>query len=168
MKVNNAELIGRVLKSAMNTVVKDDIIRAKALLHNNDYTFAAVSGDKTVTARERGVKPLITLIDSGDNLHGFCAADKVIGKGAAFLYVLLGVSAVYADVISRPALQVLKNSGITAEYAKTAEHIINRKGDGICPIEQAVKDIDDASAALPVIKRTLEKLQNSNKSDKNA
>lgn len=146
----------------------NDLSRAMALLHDNEYTFAAVCGDKTVTSRERGVKPLLILLDSGDDLHGYSAADKVIGKGAAFLYALLGVDAVFADVISEPAFNVLQSSGIVVEYALKAEHIINRKGDGICPIEQAVSDIDSARAALPVIRQTLKDLQISNKSDKNA
>ena len=29
------------------------------------------------------------------DLRGFCAADKVIGKATAFLYVLMGVNSVY-------------------------------------------------------------------------
>ncbi|MGN0115829.1 MAG: DUF1893 domain-containing protein [Acutalibacteraceae bacterium] len=146
----------------------NDLSRAKALLRNNNYTFAAVCGDKTITSRERGVKPLLEILDSDNDLHGYSAADKVIGKGAAFLYVLLDVSAVYAGVISKPALDVLQSGGIYVEYLAKSEHIINRKGDGICPIEQAVTDIENASAALPVIRQTLKKLQISNKSDKNA
>lgn len=151
----------------MNTY-NSDLARAKALLNDNDYTFAAVCGDEAVTSRERGVKPLLEILDSDDDLHGYSAADKVIGKGAAFLYVLLGVDAVFADVISKPALNVLQSSGIVVEYALKTEHIINRKGDGICPIEQAVSDIDNACAALPVIRQALKNLQISNKSDKNA
>ena len=146
----------------------NDIARAKALLHGNDYTFAAVCGDKSFTDTERGVKPLLKLIDSGESLSGYHAADRVIGKGDAFLYVLLGACGIYADVISKPALNVLQNSGVTVEYAAVAEHIINRKGEGICPIEQAVADVDDAAAALPIIRQTLKNLQSSNKSDKNA
>lgn len=136
----------------------NDLSRARAMLNDNDYTFAAVCGDKTITSRERGVKPLLEILDSGDDLCGYSAADKVIGKGAAFLYVLLKVSAVYADVISKPALDVLQNGGIDVEYSAKAEHIINRKGDGICPIEQAVTDIDNAKSALPVIRQTLKNL----------
>lgn len=146
----------------------NDLSRAKTLLHDNDYTFAAVCGDETVTSRERGVMPLLVLLDGGDDLRGYSAADKVIGKGAALLYVLLGVSVVYADIISKSALDVLQSGGIHVEYSAKAEHIINRKGDGICPIEQAVADIDNACAALPVIRQTLKNLQISNKSDKNA
>lgn len=140
----------------MNTY-NSDLARAKALLHDNDYTFAAVCGDKTVFSFERGVKPLLKLLDNSDNLCGYSAADKVIGKGAAFLYLLLGVCNVYADVISEPALDVLQG-GITAEYSAKVEHIINRKGDGICPIEQAVADIANAKSALPVIRQTLKNL----------
>lgn len=148
--------------------IMNDLARAKALLRDNDYTFAAACGDKTISSCKRGVKPLLTLLDNGDNLCGYCAADKVIGKGAAFLYLLLGVCAVYADVISEPALNVLQGGEISVEYSDKVEYIFNRKGNGMCPIEQAVADIANASAALPVIRQTLKNLQLNNKSDKNA
>jgi hypothetical protein len=86
----------------------------------------------------RGVKPLVIWLSSGEDFHGFSAADKVIGKATAFLYVLLGVKAVYASVISEGALDVLTKNGIDTQYGCVVEHIINRAGDGICPFEQAV------------------------------
>ena len=39
--------------------------------------------------------------------------------------------------------------------------IVNRKGDGLCPMENAVKDIDEPEDALRAVNKTLERLMNS-------
>lgn len=136
---------------------------AKELLASEDLTFIAISADKSVfKSKKRGVAPLLELLDAGESLRDYYAADKVVGKGAALLYAALQVSALYAGVISRPALEVLENNGIAAEYETLAEAIINRKGDGFCPIETAVKAIDDIDEAITVIKDTIIKMQNNN------
>jgi hypothetical protein len=36
------------------------------------------------------------------------------------------------------------------------EHIINRRGDGFCPFETAVTDIDDADTAYRAIRRKMD------------
>ncbi len=107
----------------------------------------------------RGVKPLLELLDSEKNIKGASVADKVVGKGAAFLYVLLGVCEVYAGVLSESALAVLSENGIKAEYGELAVAIKNRAGDGFCPIETAVRDITCPQTALKQIRETLEKLK---------
>ena len=94
--------------------------------------------DFEYTSYDRGVKPLISLLQSNRSVIGAFAADKCVGAGAAHLYVLLGVRAVWANVISASAIDVLKNNNIEIYYDKSVPYIINRKGDGMCPIESAV------------------------------
>ncbi len=95
---------------------------------------------------------------NGIDLKGHYAADKVVGKAAAFLYVLIGVKEEYATVISKSALTVLQEHGILMSYNILVEMIRNRSGTGYCPMEQATKDISDPCEGLDVIKETLEKL----------
>lgn len=129
-----------------------DLIKAKETLETGGYTCVLSRGEELICTKQRGVKPLVMLKESGRSYCGYCAADKVVGKATAFLYVLLGVKAVYAAVISRAALDVLKDNSITLEYGTLVDNIINRKGDGICPFEAAVLDISDASSAYTAIK----------------
>lgn len=114
---------------------------AKQILSQGGYTCVLCKGEKIFTSNERGVKPLVLWRKSENSFLGFSAADKVVGKGAAFIYVLLGVSAVYANVISLPALEVLQAHGIYVEYREAVSHIINRRGDGFCPVETAVSSV---------------------------
>ena len=136
-----------------------DLKRAVSLLESGGYTCVLCSEDKLFTSSDRGVKPLLEWIDSGTDMKGFSAADKVVGKAAAFLYVILGVKAVYANVMSEHAKSVLTENGIDAEYGCLTEAVRNRAGTGFCPMETAVKNISEPKAALAEIKRKLEELK---------
>lgn len=140
--------------------MNSDIEKAKLLLKSESYTCVLCLEDKVYTSTERGVKPLLAWIDSGMDMKGFSAADKVVGKAAAFLYVILEVKAVYADVISESAEKVLTENGIAVEYGLLTEAIRNRAGTGFCPMETAVKSISEPSAALEAIRRKIKELNN--------
>lgn len=129
-----------------------DLIKAQTLLETGDYTCVVCREDTVHTATERGVKPLLNWLEEGLDLAQFSAADRVVGRATAFLYVLLGVKEVYARVMSRPAAQVLTAYGITAYPGKLVDGIINRKGDGPCPFEAAVLEIEDPQEALHAIR----------------
>lgn len=132
---------------------------AKDKLLGDGYTCVICNREKEILSRERGVSFLLSLYNDSVNLNGYFAADKVVGKGAALLYVLLGVDEIYAHIISRSALDVLDKYGIKCEYGTLVPHIINRKGDGICPIENATMDIEDPTDAPKVIAKTLQILR---------
>ena len=138
----------------------DNLLKtARQMLIDGGYTCAVLLNDGEYTSHERGVKPLITLLESGRHTRGAVAADKCIGAGAAHLYVLLGVKAVWANLISESAIEVLKNSGIEVDYEKCVPYIINRRGDGRCPIECAVEGAKDSAEAYALIKSALKALQ---------
>ena len=138
--------------------MKSDIEKAKEILKSGGYTCVICSDDKIFTSTERGVKPLLAWIDSATDMKGFSAADKVVGKAAAFLYVILGVHAVFAGVISEHAKNVLEENGIAVEYGCLTEAIRNRAGTGFCPMETAVKSISEPIAALEAVRRKLKEL----------
>ena len=142
----------------MNT----DLMNARALLGTADVTCAVCRGSTAFTATERGVRPLLNWLDSGMDLSGFSAADRVVGRATAFLYVLLGVQEVYARVMSHPAADVLRSHGILCSADTIVDGIINRKGTGPCPFEAEVMDITDASAALNAIRNKMMQMQKGN------
>lgn len=135
--------------------MKKDMISAKDILISEQLTCCLVKGDSIYKSTKRGVSPLLSWYDKGERFSGFCAADKVVGKAAAYLYVLLGVSQVYASVISTPAKEVLLREGITVFFDTQVPGIINREGNGPCPMEACVKDISDAQSALGTIRKKL-------------
>lgn len=129
------------------------------MLRKGGCTCAMYRGEDVLVSVKKGVAPLVELLQSGGDTAGFSAADKVVGNGAAFLYVLLKVTEVYAEVMSKPALETLKQHGIAASYGTLCDGIVNRAGTGTCPIEEAVSGITDPLEALSAIKKRLETLK---------
>ena len=134
--------------------MKQDLDRAKTLLVQEGHTCVLCQGDAMYYSDERGVNPLLTFLESEHSFIGFSAADKVVGKATAFLYVLLQVSALHACVISEGALEVLVAHHLPVTYDTLVPHIINRTHDGICPFEATVQNTSDPSAALTLIYQT--------------
>lgn len=130
----------------------DHLQKARDLLDTGNYTCVVCRGDTVFTTTQRGVAPLLTWLDSETDLTGFSAADRVVGRGAAFLYCLLGVKEVYAHVMSNPAAEVLRAHGIHVSTDRFVEGIVNRQGTGPCPFEAAVMDIRDPEEALTAIR----------------
>ena len=140
-----------------------DIEILRRRLTDGGYTCVIHSDGDEFISFERGVKPLMSFLDSGRSFRGAVAADKTVGAGAAHLYVLLGIKALWANVISDAALLVLITAGITVEYGERVPYITNRKGDGMCPIESAVAGIDSSDAAYKRIIDTLAQLNQKQK-----
>lgn len=132
--------------------------KAVSMLQSGGFTLVIIGGDDDViTSTERGVKPLLELLERGHE-SGFSAADKVIGKAAAFLYILLGAKEISAGVISEAALAVLRKGGIDVRYDTLVPAIRNRDNTGFCPMETAVRDTEDPTEALLLIRRKLSQL----------
>ena len=128
-----------------------DLEQAKFHLIDGGYTCVLCQGDAVYTSQERGVAPLLAFLESGTSFVGFSAADKVVGRATAFLYVLLGVTHLHAHVLSGGAKEVLDQHHIFSTFDTLVPHIINRQGDGVCPFEAAVQNTSDPSAALTLI-----------------
>jgi len=139
--------------------MSDRLAFAKAHLLENAYTCVLKSEEHLLTSTERGVKPLLDWLDAGIELSEFSAADRVVGNGAAFLYVLLGVKEVYAHVLSRPAAETLERYQIHVNYETLVDGIQNRQKTGTCPIEEVVKGETDPAAALLKIRARLAELK---------
>ena len=129
--------------------------QARNLLIAGGYTCVVHKEGTVYTATERGVKPLVRWLTEGIDVRGFSAADKVVGRATAYLYVLLGVKEVWAAVMSEAAAEVLQRHGIAASQDELVPHIINRAGTGICPFEEAVLDIQTPEEALTAIREKM-------------
>lgn len=135
---------------------------AKAVLERGDITCALVKAGCVHTSDKKGILPMVEFIESGVDLCGFSAADLIVGKAAALLFALAKVSQVYAGVMSKGACAVFEKYGIRFEYGTLTEEIINRQGTGACPMEEAVRDTDDAKEGFEKIKLKLSELREKN------
>ena len=124
------------------------------ILHSEGLTLVLKSDDGTIHRfTQRGVKDLLTLVtESPETLKGALIADKAVGKAAAACMVVGGVKHVHADVMSEPALALLQHHGVEAEYGTLVDHIINRTGDGWCPMERLSRDESDPAVIIQKVK----------------
>ena len=132
--------------------------RLKKIMRSGNFTCVIETTNELLTSVQRGVKPLLEFLDSGKNFKGAFASDKVIGKAAAFIYAKFGVDGIYTDVISEPALEVLTAHSVNVEYAELVKVIRNRSGDGFCPMESAVLEINGVDEAIATMKIRLAEL----------
>ncbi|MBP3506532.1 MAG: DUF1893 domain-containing protein [Lachnospiraceae bacterium] len=138
--------------------MKNDWIVVKEQLKMGEYTCVLGREGTLYTSKERGVKPLMEWIAQGVCLEGFSAADKVVGKATAFLYVLAGVRQVYAPVMSEAAMQVFVRYGIQTEADQIVPAIRNRSNTGLCPMETAVSECETPEDAYIIILEKLKEL----------
>ena len=139
--------------------MRNDTKKARDILVKNGYTCVFCRENEEFHSALRGVKPLIDFLESNTDFNGFSAADKTVGLGAAHLYLLLGVKSVWAKVISQGAKEILEKNGVEVSFEEEVPYIINRRGDGRCPIETAVGGISNSNEALKMIKETLANLK---------
>lgn len=132
--------------------MREELEQAKQLLEQEGYTCVLRRANCSYASKERGITPLLQWLDTGMDFKNAAAADKVVGKAAAYLYVLLQVSDIYAWVISKPALEVLQRYGIQIQYETLVPAIRNRAGNGFCPMETAVLAVDNPQEALQILR----------------
>lgn len=135
-----------------------DLDTAKA--HLSGHSLCLCKDGAWFTDDGRGISPMLRLIGENRELRGYAAADIIVGKAAAMLFVKAGVAAVYGEVMSKAGKAYLEAHGIPFAFGTLTETIINRKGDGVCPMEQAVAALDDAEAGCAVLRDKLNSLRN--------
>lgn len=123
------------------------------ILHSEGLTLVVKSGDGTIHRfTQRGVKDLLTLVTTApEALHSAIIADKAVGKAAAACMVQGGVKQVWADVMSEPAMTLLRAYLVEAECGTLVDHIINRAGTDWCPMERLSREIDDPATIIQKI-----------------
>ena len=144
-------------------MTKDQKEQTIGLLFAEKCSCVVRNGDEVRIFRERGVKDLYRLLrEEPQLLDGAFVADKVVGKGAAALMAAGRVRELFADVVSHAALELLNGAGIPVSYTVAVPHIINRAGDGICPVERLCAEAQTAKECLPLIEGFIRKMQERN------
>lgn len=136
-----------------------EMMRIKEKLEAENLTCIIYGEEIVYTSQERGIRPLLRLMDEKAAYAGFSAVDRVVGKAAAFAYVILGIRRLHACVLSREAKKVLENHKIVVTYDMLVEYIRNREGNGRCPMESAVWEIEDAGKAMDAVRKKLQELR---------
>lgn len=110
----------------------------------------------------RGISPMMGFIAEGRDLSGYSAADVIVGKAAAMLFVKAGIVCVHAKTMSRAGKDLLEKHGIPCTYDLLTERIVNRSGTDICPMEKTVADIDDPETGYAALRQRIGEMKKQN------
>ena len=117
-------------------MANNDLAAAVQLRENEGCTLALVKdGNVIYKSHENGILPLYLAYDKKIDAKGACAADKVVGKGAAMIFAELKIIELNTIIISKSALEYLQANNIVVTYTKLVDYIANRTKDGKCPVE---------------------------------
>ena len=130
-----------------------DLTRAKEMLQKEQFTFVLMKEGRVIkTSHKGGVIPLMEVIRQDDKvLDKAVIADKVIGRAAALLAVYYQVKAVYAELISQKAREVLDNHSVFYQFKQCVPYIKNREHNDQCPLEKLTQNISDPANAYSQI-----------------
>ena len=92
------------------------------------------------------------------DLKGFSAADLIVGKAAAMLFVKAGVVCVHGNTMSAAGRDYLSRHGVPCTFDVLAERIIDRTGTDVCPMEKTVAEIADADEGFEALKAKLKEI----------
>lgn len=118
----------------------------------------ARGGEIVAVERGRGITPLLKALDAG-LLEGSSAMDRVIGRAAAAICAAGRVAEVFTPLAAEGAAEVLARRGATLEAERVVATILNRDGTDSCPMEKAVRGLDDPEEMVEAVRRTLERMQ---------
>lgn len=130
--------------------MQTDLDVAKQLLKDGAAIAVVRNGERFVSD-EKMIFRLLQLCGDG-LLKGASVADKIVGKAAALLLIKGGAASVYGEVASESAAEVFSRYPVDFSYGTLTPYIVNRRGNGKCPMELTVEDIDDPDEAFEALK----------------
>ena len=107
---------------------------------------------EVILSDKRGIAPMMDWISQGKDLRGFSAADRIVGKAAAMLFVKAGIREVYAETLSEEGKRYLSRQNIPVSFKILTDKIINRSGNGLCPMESTVMDTQNYEVGYRLLK----------------
>ena len=121
------------------------------LLHKENYSCVIFGLNETRSFSRRGVM----------NLYDLLLNDRTFLKGAlvaaASLMILGEIGELHADVISTPALSLLRNASVKVSFGCQVPYIKNRNQDGWCPLESACFKSVSAISSFTIVQDFMQK-----------
>jgi hypothetical protein len=125
----------------------EDIELARSLLEEKKLNLVIVKKRQVLfSSRESGVAPFFRAVENmEDDLHNAAAADRIVGLAVAMLCLHVRIAAVYADIVSQGALDMLKKQGVTISSKSIVPHIFDYDGTDLCPFEKLAQSCQEPS-----------------------
>ena len=135
----------------------NDIEKAKSCLAG--HSICLCRDGEVITDDGRGISPMMRFIAEERDMKGYSAADIIVGKAAAMLFVKAGIVSVHGKTMSVSGRDHLEAHGIPCSWDIITEKIIDRTGNDICPMEKVVADIEDAELGYKALSKRLAEIR---------
>lgn len=99
----------------------------RAIAHLPGHTLVLCRGEDTLISDKRGVAPMVDFWQEGRDLRGYSAADRIVGRAAAMLFIRAGIGALYAETLSEGGLALLQAYHIPVQYGTLTSAILKQK-----------------------------------------
>lgn len=107
-----------------------------AEIRSGCFNCIVVNGQEVRRFKAPGVKTLFELLNNDPAfLSSAIVFDSVVGKGAASLMIAGHIKSLYAQTISRHAIDFLEKYSIPFQSDNVVPFIENRTRSGLCPVE---------------------------------
>jgi len=138
-----------------------DLEIAKRILKDRGLSLVIVKDGAAILCLDStGVSGILQAIENlGEKLSGASVADRIVGKAAALLFAYSRVAQVYAAVLSRRGLSMLKENNIPVEYDLLVPEILDKERKSVCPFERLVSEISSPDYAFRKLKAHVESLR---------
>ncbi len=124
----------------------------QAISQLNNHSIVLIDEKEIIVSDQKGIIPLLELINSNKELSNFSIADKVVGKAVAILILKANIKNVYAKTLSVSAKNLLEKRHINVKYSFLVDVIKNKDNTDICPMEKAIANIDDIEEGYRILK----------------
>jgi hypothetical protein len=88
----------------------------------------------------------------GDDIHDSVIGDRILGRASALLCRYTKVRAVYSPQATKTAIALLIMGSIPSQVDQLIPFIKNRDGNGLCPFEKSLQNINEPKEAYNVLK----------------
>ena len=138
-----------------------DLDFAKLALKERHLSLVIVKNQENIfESCSSGISGLLDAVERlSTKLYGSSVADKIVGRAAALLIVYSRIKEVYAVLLSREGLKVLKENNISIEYNRLIPKVLDRTAMDICPFEEFSLTIKSPNDAYRMLKDCAEKIR---------
>ena len=142
-------------------ITMETLLAARQKILDGKAGCVIVKGDKIIHDENgRGIAPILDIYRQyPDKMKDAYLLDKVIGKAAAMVAICGKVKFVHAELICDSAVEILEKHNIKVTYTKRVKDILNRRRDGLCPMEKTVLHISDPASGVTALEAAVAKMK---------
>ncbi len=132
-----------------------DLDLAKQILETQGAAFVLVKqGRELARGSREGIGELLAAVETlGPETHGASLADKIVGKAVAMVAAYAGIRAIYSLLASEAASRVLQERQIELTADSHVPLILNKRGDGPCPMERLTLPLEEPVEAVRALRQ---------------